>query len=100
VDHRCQEVTSWLFFFFLSERFEQPNTAQKFTISRKKKTRINSLEFKKCATCLRLLVFRFARNGSIYAVHLAKVRGMTNKDKEDNNDNYDNSKKLSCNDSL
>ena len=66
----------------------------------KKKTKINSLEFKKCATCLRLLVLRFARNGSIHAVHLAKVRGMANKDKDDNNCNYDNSKKLSCNDSL
>lgn len=35
VDHRCQEVKSWLF-FFLSERFELPNKAQKSTISRKK----------------------------------------------------------------
>ena len=67
---------------------------------REKTKQRNSLEFKKCATCLRLLVLRFARNGSIHAVHLAKVRGMANKDKDDNNYNYDNGKKLSCNDSL
>lgn len=46
-------------------------------------------------TCLPI-----CKNGSLYAVHLAKVSGMTNKDKDDNNDNYDNTKKLSCNDSL
>ena len=47
--------------FSLLERFEQPNTAQKFTISRKK-PRINSLQFKKCGTCLQLLVYQFARS--------------------------------------
>ena len=34
--------------FSLLDRFEQPNTAHKFTISRKKQGCINSLRFKKC----------------------------------------------------